>query len=176
MMRWVPLELDRSSEIGFQVDTVIDTYNSLQRQLIRRETSDSLQIKKALEVLRHSFANRLEEMTIFYQENDLDPRSGEVEAARLKLKRFLHSVESSYEERDLKTEAFMLPLSPEHKMTKPTDKNHGKEIIEVRKGEEEAGSDMVTLRVVLTEEEYQEILARREAVRQLKLNAMLYKQ
>ncbi|RNF09067.1 uncharacterized protein Tco025E_07150 [Trypanosoma conorhini] len=176
-MRWVPLELDRVAEVGPQVDAAINTYAALQRQLARRGTSSPAQLARALAVLRESFAARLEEMAAFYQANDLDPRSGAVEAARLKLKRFLRAPASCGATGAPEAETFMLlPPSPDKAARRATGADPAKASIEATGSEAaEEAEDTVTLRVVLTADEYQELLARREAFCQLKLDSMLCK-
>ncbi|RNE99249.1 hypothetical protein TraAM80_08389 [Trypanosoma rangeli] len=174
-MRWVPLELGRVAEVGPQVDTAINTYTALQRQLAWRGTLNPAQLTLALMALRRSFAARLEDMTAFYQANDLDPRSGAVEAARLKLKRFLRTIDSCGATDEGDTGAFVLLDSPDRAdPAAATIEATSKEAAEGIAAEE-AREGTVTLRVVLTAEEYDELLARREAFRQLKLDSMLYK-
>ncbi|ORC91428.1 uncharacterized protein TM35_000064330 [Trypanosoma theileri] len=174
-MKWIPLELDRSREISEQVDTVINTYTTLQRQLTQRRASNPPQVEKALAVLRRSFADRMEEMAIFYQQNDLDPRSGEIEAGRLKIKRFLHSLETSDVSREVEENASAILHSSDKKKNVDVY-NTGIETIRRNLLEREKTNNetTVTIRVILTEAEYNEILARREAIRQLKLNTVLY--
>ncbi|ESL07242.1 hypothetical protein TRSC58_05074 [Trypanosoma rangeli SC58] len=173
-MRWVPLELGRVAEVGPQVDKAIDTYTALQRQLAWRGTLNPSQLTLALAVLRRSFAARLEDMAAFYQANDLDPRSGAVEAARLKLKRFLRTIDSCGATDEGETGAFVLLASPDREApAAATIEVASKEGAEGKAAE--AQEDTVTLRVVLTAEEYDELLARREAFRQLKLDSMLYR-
>ncbi|KAH9598150.1 hypothetical protein LSM04_004979 [Trypanosoma melophagium] len=174
-MKWIPLELDRSKEINEQVNTVINTYTTLRRQLTQRRTSNPSQVAKAIAVLRRSFADRMKEMGMFYQQNDLDPRSSEIEMGRLKIKRFLHSLETS----DVSTEiegnssAF---LRSSDKRKSVDVYNTGVE--NMRKSRLERGESVnestVTIQVILTEAEYNEILARCEAIRQLKLDTVLY--
>lgn len=173
-MQWIVLDLNCASQINAQVDAVIDTYTTLQRLLSQRGTSNPLQITRALEVLRHSFSDRLEEMATFYQENDLDPRSGNIEMARLKLKRFLHSVECSNTRRGQERNSFVAPPS-DNPASRPARDGPSRETVEADAREQEPDRDSITIRVFLTEEEYSEIIARREALRQLKLDSVLNK-
>ncbi|KEG12862.1 hypothetical protein DQ04_01371090 [Trypanosoma grayi] len=172
-MRWIPLDLSRSADICSQVDTVINTYTTLQRQLPQQTASNPSQIAKALAVLRRSFADRLEEMAVFYQENDLDARSAAVEAARLRLKRFLRSLDVSDLSTELQTDSSTVPPH-DSMMMRAAACSTGNQAVGTGRLEENDDNETVTIRIVLTEAEYNEILTRREALRQLKLDSVVY--
>jgi len=90
--RWIPLDITRGPSLPREADKVVRMHKSLLAKFERATSrEDKENLLDALEALRASIENRIEELEEFYLQHDSDERAILFEKQRLKLRRLLHS-------------------------------------------------------------------------------------
>jgi hypothetical protein len=90
--RWSLLDITRGPGLPREADKVVRMHKSLLGRFERATTrEDKENLLDALEALRASIENRIEELEEFYLQHDHDERAILFEKQRLKLRRLLHS-------------------------------------------------------------------------------------
>jgi hypothetical protein len=168
-MKWIELNLARVSEIEKQVEEVLRTYDTLLKQhQSPRRPGNFAQIERALQVLRSAMTARVAELEAFYRENDLDARAARLEGSRLKLKRILRESNANVPT----TAAAKAAPSARSDNSRPESSTPSRPVStshqhsqQYQQQQPEQGT--VTLRVLMTRTEYDELQVRRDAARHI---------
>lgn len=177
-MKWLAVSFDTLSDSERQVDEVVRTYDTLNRQLQGKYVSNEVQITKALRILGDAVQARIPQLEAFYLVNDLDPRAQRVEAMRLKLKQMLKRAGI---ELPVRAPGAVLPhaggyvaasAAPSSKPAAGAGASlpGGALVAPPRDGDNADGNNngtTITLRLHMTNAEFEELRVRRDAMRQL---------
>ena len=192
-MKWIELDLNRLADVEKQADEVARTFETLTRQRQKRPASgdpSSSQIEKALEALKYSMVRRVDEMERFYRDNDLDARASRLETIRLKMKKLLKDHNVSFAASTSATAAAAVAqestsvsgqtggasssgpssATASARSTATPAQSAGTSTHSVPKIDSSFGravDELVTVKIFLTNQEYEELKTRRDAYRQL---------
>ena len=176
-MKWIDLELAKVADIEKQTAEVIRTFETLVKQQQQPKKGVNVtQVAQAVRVLKAAMVSRVLTLEAFYKEHDLDSRAARFETARLKLKRALK--ESGMTPQEFATIAQATDGAHRGDGATPTTLGGGgsssmsgrtqsaREISAALQSQRRGGGEETcTLRVHMTPAEFDELRARRQAIR-----------
>ena len=174
-MKWIELELGKIADVEKQAGEVIRTYETLSKQLANpRKGVNTSQVAQAVRVLKTAVVSRVLALEEFYRENDLDSRAARFETVRLKLKRTLKEAGMSPQEFAAIAQSQSLgqpqrataasAMSGASQATTPNQTTGATGGLN-RFGSAPDADGMITLKIHMTPAEFEQLRARRAAVR-----------
>eukprot|EP00672_Neobodo_designis_P025495 CAMPEP_0174839224 /NCGR_PEP_ID=MMETSP1114-20130205/7902_1 /TAXON_ID=312471 /ORGANISM="Neobodo designis, Strain CCAP 1951/1" /LENGTH=309 /DNA_ID=CAMNT_0016073345 /DNA_START=83 /DNA_END=1008 /DNA_ORIENTATION=+ len=183
-MKWIDLELSKIADIEKQSAEVIRTYETLTKQQQQPKKGVNVaQVTQAIRVLKSAMVSRVLALEAFYKEHDLDSRAARFETTRLKLKRALKeggmtpqefaTIAQAAEARRTAAaggESLAGASTPTMSSASALGRTHSQREVAAALNSHKLtpgadGQPACTLRVHMTPAEFEELRARRQAIR-----------